>query len=475
MADDRKKGPVKVDEELILELNFVPSWARKPPGKNHFDAPAYEEGERRKGRQGRDRRPRRRDGGEGPQRRRPPRDDYGRRRMRPSRERPRRESGQPEHSRYARPERDVEHGPRPERHRDDRPHGRPRSDMPPVAVSVLPKPKGLSVIVHKIHGTKRSYPLSEVAGLFLSNPEFCDVKVESRRGENRLRLYQCKLCRMVALERDILMGHMVKEHFAGHFDREEREGEAPAGSFVCVARCGLSGVLLGPPNHHSYAERVRETHQTRYGHMSEEAYRQKIETVRDPELIEQWRQESCREVVYRLKGKEDSPESNMSWGEAEAHFLSEVVPKQVVEGYRAVLPATVARKMEDNRLREAIREVWIREARHPRSLLFALRAALRHMHLHLFRAGGDEIFACAVGPSPLDPSHTIESIGEVLTFLHENPGCTRKEMIERLRPDSEPDSPQVAELLKPLGWLVEKGHIIEFFNGTLSVPLGQGA
>jgi hypothetical protein len=25
--------------------------------------------------------------------------------------------------------------------------------------------------------------------------------------------------------------------------------------------------------------------------------------------------------------------------------------------------------------------------------------------------------------------------------------------------------------LQPLHWLIERGHILEFFNGTLSVPL----
>ena len=145
----------------------------------------------------------------------------------------------------------------------------------------------------------------------------------------------------------------------------------------------------------------------------------------------------------------------------------------VTESFRGVLPAVIAKEMEDERLRFSIREIWNREGRHPRSLLFALRAAFRHMHLHTFRAGGNEIFICAVAPSPLDPARAVSAIREVLLYLQDHPGCTRLALVEGLRPGQDPAGPGVSELLSPLSWLIEKGHIIEFFNGTLSVPLAR--
>jgi hypothetical protein len=82
-------------------------------------------------------------------------------------------------------------------------------------------------------------------------------------------------------------------------------------------------------------------------------------------------------------------------------------------------------------------------------------------------------FVTAVEPVPLDPSVAIPSIKEVLSYLRENPGCTRQQMVQALRPEAEADSDDVKALLQPLYWLVDRGHIIEFFNGTLSVPLGR--
>ena len=103
---------------------------------------------------------------------------------------------------------------------------------------------------------------------------------------------------------------------------------------------------------------------------------------------------------------------------------------------------------------------------------FAMRAAFRHMHLHLFKAGKIN-FVTHIKPRPIKPEDTIESIAEVLVFLKENPGSTRKHLLEILHPSLDPASKEAKEALQPLGWLIERGHIIEFFNGTLSVPLGS--
>lgn len=252
MSGEENKGegakkPVKVDEDLILELNFVPQWARKPPSQHtYFDDRGRDGGQRRGFRDAR-RRPQRergRDRDRGDRRRgpRPPGERDGGGRGAPGRRRPPSRDGVQGQDRaegqYA--ERDAG----PARHRP--PH-REHFEPTPVMVSFLPKPKGLSFVVHRIHSSRRSYPLAELAGVFLSNPDYCEVKVEARRGSDRLRVYQCKKCRMAALSNEQIASHVLSAHMEEHFAREEIVGEAPAGSFVCVAKCGLSGTLLGPP------------------------------------------------------------------------------------------------------------------------------------------------------------------------------------------------------------------------------------
>jgi hypothetical protein len=94
------------------------------------------------------------------------------------------------------------------------------------------------------------------------------------------------------------------------------------------------------------------------------------------------------------------------------------------------------------------------------------------MHLYLFKAGKIN-FVTHIKSHPIKPEDTIENIAEVLRFLQDNPVSTRLHLLEILHPSIDPKSAEAKAALQPLGWLIERGHIIEFFNGTLSVPLSR--
>ncbi|MCC7300665.1 MAG: hypothetical protein IT583_06270, partial [Verrucomicrobia bacterium] len=104
------------------------------------------------------------------------------------------------------------------------------------------------------------------------------------------------------------------------------------------------------------------------------------------------------------------------------------------------------------------------------SVSFALRAAFRHLHLQTFKAGKNINFVTSVKPDPIKPEKAAAHIRLVLEYLAEHPGSTREQLVEGLQPGTAKDTPEVHGILNPLRWLIEKGHIIEFFNGTLSVP-----
>jgi hypothetical protein len=236
-----------------------------------------------------------------------------------------------------------------------------------------------------------------------------------------------------------------------------------------VARCRKTGVLLGPPNHHSYTDRLSELHQSRFPHLTLEEYKRNIETVRDEELIEQWKEESRRKTVYRLKSDPDAEPVDLY--KAEADFM-ETAAASYEQTARAIVPSGIARTLDDPDVTHAVRRAWAKESHFPLSMSFAMRAAFRHMHLHLFKAGRIN-FVTHIKPRPIRPDKAIDSIAEVLVFLKEHPGSTRRHMLEVLHPSLKPDSREAQAALEPLSWLIERGHIIEFFNGTLAVPLGS--
>jgi hypothetical protein len=140
--------------------------------------------------------------------------------------------------------------------------------------------------------------------------------------------------------------------------------------------------------------------------------------------------------------------------------------------HRAIVPSKVAQNLADRNILHAIHQVWSKESRFPLSMSFAMRAAFRHMHLYLFKAGKVN-FVTHIRPHAVRPEDTVDNIAEVLMFLKEHPGSTRQHLLEVLHPSLDPKSKEALDALQPLGWLIERGHIIEFFNGTLSVPLGR--
>ena len=84
--------------------------------------------------------------------------------------------------------------------------------------------------------------------------------------------------------------------------------------------------------------------------MSLDSYRSHVETVRDPDLIEKWKQENSTQVAYKLRELEGAPA--LTLGEVDKIFMQDHTPALVVEGNRFIVPAEAAARFEDSRLRD---------------------------------------------------------------------------------------------------------------------------
>lgn len=444
------------DEDILLDLNFVPQWAKKAPAANH-----YASDDRTERRPLHDRR-------DGPRRERSDRRDGPRRERsdRPPRER---SSGdRPAFGGAGRPPMREPRGERPAQDSRREDIARPQRIELPVEIKFLPEQQWLASMVRQIHHSKRAYPLMDLASLFLSDPKGHLVKIEIQPGAGDFKLYQGKRSKMVATSREGLVHQLLDSHLEDFFVKEDITVDPPAGVFPMIGKIG--DVLIGPPNHHSYAARLQEVYNARFSGMPFDRFKQKIETVRDEALIEQWKQESSKKTVYRLKEAPEGEVKDFTLAQAEEYIRTQIAEAEIEEVSRAVLPSSLARKIKDYNLIRMVREAWERESRFPLSVSFALRAAFRHLHLQTFKAGKNINFVTSVKPDPIKPEKAVEHIRLVLEYLAEHPGSTRDQLVEGLRPGADKNSDAVKEILNPLRWLIEKGHIIEFFNGTLSVP-----
>lgn len=354
----------------------------------------------------------------------------------------------------------------------DRGERRPRFEDRPkpldVEVKVLPETKALGTIIRKLQQDTHAYKLKELAYFFLDNPQSVLLKITPKApaaGEQPkpLGFHQCKVCGFASTSEADVIAHAVAAHLGDYYEAKEIACEPPKGNFNCVAKCGLSGVLLGPPNIHEFNATVREMIRTRYPEMSEEAYRARIEMVRDAEAIEQWRQSAVKKTVFLPKAAASSAEDpaavpQLTREQAEAEFKRLMLPAMLDVPKNLMITADVAMKSPLRPLQWAAKDALEAERRAPYGMCFALRGAFHHRKMHFFRANdarGPE-FVIGVEPKAFDVAHAIPELAKVATFVTENPCATKAEIASD------------AEGEKHLAWLVSTGHVIAFTNGVYS-------
>ena len=318
-------------------------------------------------------------------------------------------------------------------------------------IKILPETKALGTIIRKLQSDTHAYKLRDLAQFFLDNPQSILLKV-TPKGE--MRFFQCKVCSFASTKEEDVISHILNAHLCDYYDCKEVECEAPKGNFNCVAKCGLSGELLGPPNIHEFNATVKEMIRTRYPDMTEERYRASIEIVRDPEEIERWRNSATRKSVFVAKGGGNE----LSREQAEGEFRRTILPTLVDSPKRLMITADAAMKSPIKPLQWAVRDAVEAERRSPYSMCFALRGAFHHRKLKFFRANdakGPE-FVTGVEYRAFDAEHAIAELAKVAKFIAENPCCDKSEFATD--PETE----------KHLDWLVSTGHVVSFTNGVYS-------
>lgn len=341
-----------------------------------------------------------------------------------------------------------------------------------VDVKVLPETKALGTIIRKLQGDFHAYKLKDLAYFLLNNPSSVLLKLTPKaaaggagaaqaaggaQAQQPVQFHQCKACSYAAVRKEDVIAHALTEHLSDYYEAREIEVEPPKGNFNCVAKCGLTGVLLGPPNRADFSSVVREMIRTRFPGMSEADYRAKIEMVRDSEAIEEWRKGATKKTVYIAKGAGENA-TQLTRDQAEAEFRRNILDNLLDEPRNLMITAEAAMKSDYKPLVWAVRDALEQERRMPYGMIFALRGAFHHRKFHFFRANdarGPE-FVTSQDLKEFDSAHAIPELANVAKFIAEHP-CQPKNVIAT-----------DAESEKQLTWLVSTGHVVAFTNGVYS-------
>ncbi|MGC3991552.1 MAG: hypothetical protein QM796_18060 [Chthoniobacteraceae bacterium] len=368
--------------------------------------------------------------------------------------------------------RDQQRGPRP-------PQAPAVPETPaPVFVEFLPDAACITAIARQIKETGHAYPLFDLARLFLARPERHRVKIVANDATQPL--FQAGEGGSVALN----AAQLEQRAFATSRDQfytvETQQTEEIKGTFTRVARCRISGVLLGPSNHHSYQAALRRLYDTRFSRrMSfEEFSRNNIENVDDPAVVEAWKEQARQITVWKTKD-EENPLTFNSEADAERHFREHHLPSLIQQKTTLEISGEVSRRLSDQRLANAIRNVWEKQRGYPGQMMYHLRRAFNAQGLHVFKHRKQRLYVTSHRPVTFSGGSGLSSnIASILEHIAAHPQCTRADLAAKLLPENheDPEFPRLkSALAADFHWLVQSGHLIEFQDGKLDLPLQREA
>src|SRR5262249_28298220 len=264
-----------VEPADLLDLKLLPAWVKEPGATNHYDHYTGEEvpAEQRS------------------------RDRGGKRNDRTFHSRERRKDTQrpgPKSDRRHRDRMPKKEGIR----RRDSDRGKNRRSFDRVAqappkpfegtIRFLPRESVFENVVAQIKSGSVAYSLFVLARLFLEKPGRYEVHITAKA---EALLYQLGEAGGISVDREFLERNAFRFAQRDFYQVNVVESDPIKGNFSNVARCRLSGVLLGPTNHHAYQPQLRSLYEQRFSRrMSFADYQRQIEIVSDPAVVERWKE-----------------------------------------------------------------------------------------------------------------------------------------------------------------------------------------
>jgi len=372
-----------------------------------------------------------------------------------------------------------DHRARRQQDRRESPHRETRSEvsrpvLPEVIIRFLPYSAPFENVVAQIKSGSVAYSLYALARLFLEKPERYEVRLA---GKAESPLYQLGDNGALSVSREFLERNAFRLTQSEFYKIDITESEPIKGSFSNVARCRLSGSLLGPTNHHNYQLQLRSLYEQRFSRrMSFADYQRQIEIVNDAELIERWKEEA-RKVTTYTTSREQVPSTFSSATDTERHFRSHYLEGLIKTPAETIIGGVASRRLADRILNRAVEDAWVRETRSPSAMMQELAGRLRQNGLHVFRHRRGMLFVSPIRTQGFahEQAGVSQSVNAILQALAGTAVINRKQLFEKLIGDvpTEDAEPRKLAFASDLRWLINEGYVIEFNDGSLDLPRGK--
>lgn len=352
---------------------------------------------------------------------------------------------------------------------DGRLAGPPRQQEPlpaeGVRVTLTPDAKAVHLIGKEIHQVARVYPLYDVAKILLEERGRCRAVFEAP--EPHAPLIIGKLDESLFLTREEAVRHLWQSELRAQFIEEETiEVDPPTGNFQLVARCGISGEWLGPPNFHAYQVNLRRLHRERFSTTPFAFYSSMVRTERGEEAVNAWLETMKKKTRWRIKGDADE-----AWiddrVEAERALGNRCFDHAFGETRYAEVLASIPVANLSPSLLVSMKLAGNHARNHPAILIPAVCRAVEAEHLPVFKRLG-KLFTGPARPHPLPVNAVLaERPGIMVEWIRANKPAKLEGLWKAVLPEGGSAPP--AEFAADLFWLLQQGHILLFTDDTLVV------
>jgi len=388
--------------------------------------------------------------------------------------------------------------------RDDRREERPAplAPLPELNVAFIPEERGVEQLARQIKVTGRAYPLFKIALLILQKAERYSVLLTKKSGAAAQPLFTCALDDSPWTNEDDAVAHVLKNHFATFYQAERTATEPPKGVYTFVAQCGLSGEVLGPPNHHDYQNQLRKLHAEKFSRMPFDMFKARVKIVKDEVVVKKWIEDQSFKTEYNCLNVPE-PLKLATLEEVEKHFRATHKDSIIKPVETLIVAGLPSRSLRDNGLQRLIRQEWEQQKFFPLPIATKLSQQFAQYGLQFFKVNKTVTHVSVARPTFLDIESTpvSENIKRIIEYVNGNAKCTRKKLVEALAPTPkvvkapvteipvapapvaegeaaapatkpvEPAAPEATPeqtaVIVDLHWLIHQGAVLEFADGRM--------
>ncbi|MDB6021655.1 MAG: hypothetical protein JWQ04_1512, partial [Pedosphaera sp.] len=283
---------------------------------------------------------------------------------------------------------------------------------------------------------------------------------------------------------------------------EKTPTEPPKGTYTFVAQCGMSGIILGPPNYHDYQNQLHKLHNEQFSRMPFDAFKARVKIVREETVVKKWIEDQSTKTEYICLNVPEAPRLG-SREAVEAHFREVHLPNIIKQVEKHTLSGPASRQLRSPGLQRLLRAAWDEQKRFPLQIATILSQQFAGHGLQFFKVNKTITHVSVARPHYLDLEATpvSDQVKQIVQYIDAHPKTTRRHLVEKLAPTpprapipvappasteaaaaptdaaaapapaappAEPGpTPEQAAIIGDLHWLIHQGHVIEFANGIL--------